>query len=162
MSKSVPTRSTAAQQVTTFIGKFTPADQRRIRAVRSALRRRFRTANELVWDNYNFFVIAYSPTERPSDSIVSLAARANGLGVCFMQGATLPDPTKALRGSGTRTRFLRIEAALDLKRPDVEALVAAAIAQSRVPLPKAGGRKLIIRSVSTKQRPRRTPSALKR
>jgi hypothetical protein len=38
--------------------------------VRSAVRKRFPTANELVWDNYNFFVIGYSPTERPTDSIV--------------------------------------------------------------------------------------------
>jgi hypothetical protein len=51
---------------------------------------RFPTANELVHDNYNFFVIGYSPTERPSDAIVSMAARANGLGLCFIHGAKLP------------------------------------------------------------------------
>ena len=49
-----------------FIGKFARKDQQRIRAIRRAVRGRFPTANELVYDNYNFFVIGYSPTERPS------------------------------------------------------------------------------------------------
>ena len=62
----------AERQLKAFIGKFDPKDQQLIRAVRRALRQWFPTAHELVWDNYNFFVIGYSPTERPSDSIVSL------------------------------------------------------------------------------------------
>jgi hypothetical protein len=37
----------------------------------------------------------------------------------------------------------------------VEALIAAAIAQATSPLPKKGRGKLIIRSISAKQRPRR-------
>ena len=77
----------AAARLRSFIDKFAPADQKLIRAVRAAVRSRFPTANELVWDNYNFFVIGYSPTERPADSIVSIAARANGVGLCFIHGA---------------------------------------------------------------------------
>src|SRR5262245_11896756 len=92
----------AKEQLRTFIEKFGPADQRLIRAVRSAIRKRLPTANELVWDNYNFFVIGYSPTDRPSDSIISIAARANGVGLCFIRGATLSDPQKVLQGSGAR------------------------------------------------------------
>jgi hypothetical protein len=139
-----------------FIEKFAPADRRRIRAVRAAVRRRFPTANELVWDNYNFFVIGYSPTERPSDSIVSIAAQANGVGLCFIHGAWLPDPKKLLLGSGRQTRFLRLESADRISHPDVEALVAAAIARAKTPLPAKGRGRLIVRSVSAKQRPRRT------
>ena len=145
----------AAEQLAAFIRKFSPTDQRLIRAVRGALRKRFPTANELVYDNYNFFVIGYSPTERPSDAIVSMAARANGVGLCFIRGATLPDPDKVLLGSGNQTRFIRIDSLKVLERPEVKALVAAAIAQARPPLPAAGRGKLIIRSVSAKQRPRR-------
>jgi len=111
-----------------------------------------------VYDNYNFFVIGYSPTERPSDAIVSIAARANGVGLCFIHGAKLPDPAKLLLGSGSQTRFIRLESAAVLVRPEVETLIAAAIARSKVPLPKSGRRKLIIRSVSAKQRPRRKPA----
>jgi hypothetical protein len=149
--------ATAEQQLAAFIGKFSPADQRLIRAVRRALRKRFSTANELVYDNYNFFVIGYSPTERPSDAIVSMAARANGVGLCFIHGAKLPDPAKVLLGSGSQTRFIRIDSLDVLERPEVKALVAAAIAQARVPLQVGGRGKLIIRSISAKQRPRTRP-----
>jgi hypothetical protein len=121
---------------------------------------RFRAAHELVYDNYNFFVIGYCSSERPSDSIVSIAAGANGVGLCFIHGAKLPDPKKILIGSGNQTRFIRLESAAVLDRPEVEALIAAAIAQAKTPLAKTGRGKLIIRSVSTKQRPRRsTPKA---
>src|SRR5262245_34148505 len=155
---ATPGSKAAENQLRTFIGKFAPKDQSLIRAVRSAVRRKLPAANELVWDNYNFFVIGYSPTERPSDAIVSIAARANGVGLCFIRGATLPDPGKLLLGSGNQTRFIRLESPEVLDRPGVEALVAAAIAQSKQPLPSTGRGKLIIRSISGKQRPRRRPT----
>ncbi len=100
----------------------------------------------------------YSPTERPSDSIVSIAARANGIGLCFIHGAALPDPKKVLLGSGNQTRFIRLESASALRRAEVVALLAAAVAQAKVPLPATGHGKLIIRSVSATQRPRRKPA----
>ena len=109
MSASTATAVSAERQLAAFIQKFSPADQRLIRAVRRVLRRRFPTANELAYDNYNFFVIGYSPTERPSDAIISIAARANGVGLCFIHGAKLPDPRKLLLGSGNQTRFIRLE-----------------------------------------------------
>jgi Domain of unknown function (DU1801) len=146
-----------AERLTAFIRKFNATDQRLIHTVRRALRKRLPTANELVYDNYNFFVIGYSPTERPSDAIVSIAARANGVGLCFIHGAKLPDPDNVLLGSGTQTRFIRIDSPQVLERPAVKALVTAAIAQARVALPAAGRGKLIIRSVSAKQRPRKKP-----
>jgi hypothetical protein len=145
----------AEKQLEGFIAKFDPDDQRLIRAVRRALRKRLPGAHELVYDNYNFFVIGYSPTERPSDAILSLAARANGVGLCFIHGAKLPDPKKRLLGSGNQTRFIRLESSRTLADPDVEALIAAVLAQAKTPLPASGRGTLIIRSVSAKQRPRR-------
>jgi Domain of unknown function (DU1801). len=146
----------AEKQLKGFIAKFEPKDQTLIRAVRKALRRRFPTAYELAYDNYNFFVIGYGPTERPSDCIVSMAAGASGVGLCFLHGARIPDPHKILLGSGKQTRFIRIESVDVLARPEVEALVAAAVALAKTPLPARGRGKLIIRSISAKQRPRRT------
>jgi hypothetical protein len=136
------------------IGKFDAKHQRLIRAVRKELHRQFPTACELAYDNYNFFVLAYSPTERPSDPFLSMAAGANGVGLCFLRGAGLPDPRKILLGSGNQTRFIRLESASVLERPEVRALVAAAVSRSRVPFAATGRRTLIIRSVSAKQRPR--------
>jgi hypothetical protein len=145
-------------QLASFIAKFDAKERRLIRGVRGAVRRLFPTAYELVWDNYNFFVIGYSPTERPSDAIVSIAARANGVGLCFIRGAGLPDPKRLLLGSGAQTRFIRLESPAVLRRPEVRALIAAAIARARKPLPKSGRGKVIIRSVSAKQRARRRPA----
>jgi len=87
-----------------------------------------------------------------------MAARANGVGLCFIHGASLPDPKKLLLGSGKQTRFIRVESAEKLSHPDVEALIAAAIDQAKVRLPSRKRGRLIIRSVSVKQRPRRKPA----
>jgi hypothetical protein len=155
-TRAMPTTpADAERELKGFIAKFEPAHQTLIRAVRKTLRGRFPTPYELVYDNYNFFVIGYGPTERPSDCIVSLVGGANGVGLCFIQGAKLPDPRKILRGSGNQTRSIHLDSADVLARPEVEALIAAAIAQAKTPF-RAGTRgKLIIRSISAKQRPRR-------
>src|SRR5262249_40924 len=132
-----------------------PGHQGLIRGVRRELRRRFPAAHELVYDNYNFFVIGFSPTERPSDAIVSIAAGANGVGLCFIRGASLPDPKQVLLGSGRQTRFIRVESVATLARPEVRRLLAAVVAQSKVPFGTGARGRLVIRSVSVKQRPRR-------
>ena len=72
-----------------------------------------------------------------------------------IHGARLQDPHKLLQGSGKQTRFLRLPSPAVLVRPEVEELIAAAIAQSKAPLPPKGRGTLIIRSVSAKQRSRR-------
>jgi hypothetical protein len=146
------------QQLECFISKFDPKNAALIRSARKALRKRLPAANELVYDNYNFFVIGYCSTERPSDCIVSIAAAANGVGLSFYYGAKLPDPHKLLLGSGTQNRFIRIESVATLARPEVEELIAAAVAQAKTPLSASGRGKLIIRSISEKQRPRRKAS----
>ena len=148
-------KSAEEQQLAGFIAKFDSKHAALIRAVRRALRRRLPTANELVYDNYNFFVIGYCSTERPSDCILSIAAGANGVGLSFYYGATLADPHQLLLGSGSQNRFLRIESAQTLLRPEVEDLIATAIEQAQRPLPEKGRGKPIIRSISKKQRPRR-------
>jgi len=149
------TPGSPTRQLASFIAKFDPAMQRRIRAVRAALRKRFPTANELVYDNYNFFVIGYCSTERPSDAIVSMAANSKGVGLCFIYGASLPDPQQRLSGSGSQTRFVRLPSPATLSEPAIAALLRAAIAESDPPLPRTGRGRLIIRSISAKQRPRR-------
>jgi hypothetical protein len=144
-----------ARQLAGFIAKFEPKLQTLIRSVRRRLRRKFPAAHELVYDNYNFFVIAYGPTERPSECTFSVAAAANGVGLCFLHGASLPDPKRILSGAGKQTRFLRLESAAVLDRPEVEALFKAALVAVKAPMPMTGRGKLIIRSISAKQRPRR-------
>ena len=152
---SVRAKDTPEAQLRSLVEKFDPKDQRLIRSVRSALRKRLPTANELVYDYRTFVVIGYSPTDRGVESIVSTAARADGVRLYLMNGPQLPDPKKLLMGSGKQTRFIQLEAASRLKHPDVEALIAAAIDQARVPLPSKGRGRLVIRTFGAKRRPRR-------
>ena len=77
------------------------------------------------------------------------------MGLSFDRGASLPDPHKILHGSGNQNRFIHMESVETLDRPEVEALIAAAVAQAKAPLPASGVGKLIIQSISAKQRPRR-------
>ena len=152
---------TTASQLARFIAKFEPATAKLIRRVRRELGKRLPTATELVYDNYNFFVIGYSATERPSDCIVSIAAAANGVGLSFYHGADLPDPHKILLGSGSQNRFVRLPSVKTLDEPAVRGLILAAIRQAKTPLPRTGGGRTIIRSVSAKQRPRRQTKSAK-
>jgi len=148
-----------AEQLEAFIRRFAPEHRALIRAARTALRRRLRAAHELVYDNYNFFVIGYSSTVRPSDCVVAIAAAASGVGLALYRGATLPDPHQILLGSGRQNRFVRLDSAAAIRRPEVQALIDAAVSQARAPLPRRGKGRLIIRSVSAKQRPRKRESS---
>jgi hypothetical protein len=156
------TSSKSAQpedQLRSFIEKFDPQHQAVIHAARKKLRKRFPTATELVYDNYNFFVIGFGPNDRPSDCIVTIAAAANGVGLCFVRGASLPDPDKVLLGSGKQTRFVRLPSADVLDQPAIQALLSVAAKRAQALLPTTGRGKLVIRSVSPKQRPRKPRKA---
>lgn len=142
-------------QLTRFIGKFTPAMQEQIRACRAALRQRLPNAVELVYDNYNFFVIGYGPTTKSSEAWFSLTADRNGTSLVFLQrGPELPDPHQLLRGAGKKVRSISLTGPETLTRPEVEALIQAELELASIPPTQAAGPALIIKSVSAKQRPR--------
>src|ERR1700746_2946045 len=88
------------EQLAGFLAKLDPKVAKLVRTARAALRQKFPTAIEQVYDNYNFFVIGFCTTERTSDCIFSLAANAKGVALSFYYGATLPDPHKILLGKG--------------------------------------------------------------
>jgi len=144
-----------AQQVAGFIAKFDPSVAKVTRAARSVLRRRFPTAIELVYDNYNALAIGYSSTERTSDVLFSLAVYARGVNLYFMYGRSLPDPDKLLQGSGSQGAFVRLDDVAVLDEPGVKALIAAAVKHAEPPLAPRGRGYTIVKSISAKQRPRR-------
>ncbi len=153
VSRKVRTRPLSAeQQVRSFIGRFEPKHQALFRSVRNSLRKRFPTADELVYDYSKFLVIGYSPTGRGFESTFAIAASADGVRLSFNQGPALPDPQKILLGSGKQTRFIWIDSLATLKRPEVQALVRATIERARTPFPRSGRGKLIIKSTSEKRR----------
>jgi hypothetical protein len=142
-------------QIKGFIDKFDPEIAKLTRICRMALRKRFPTATELVYDNYQALAFGFCTTDRASDCIVSLAVMPRKVSLCFYYGATVTDPKKLLTGGGNQVRFLRLDSAAVLAKPDVEALLRSAIAQAKSPLPKTGKGTTIVKSVSIKQRPRR-------
>jgi hypothetical protein len=146
-----------ATRLHTFIGRFDPAIRRLVREARSKLRRRLPSAIELVYDNYNALAIGFASSERMSDTIVSLAVYARGVNLYFMYGAALADPHRLLLGGGNQGRFVRLESAATLDRPEIVELLAAAMdeGEGETPLKRTGRGYIVIKSVSAKQRPRR-------
>src|SRR5437867_8746733 len=103
----------------------------------------------MVYDNYNFLVIGFGPTERASEAIFSIALSARGVSLCFLQaGPKLPDPEKLLKGSGNTVRHIRLKGAAVLDRPTVKALMSQALKRATVPFDSTLPGRLIIKSVS--------------
>jgi hypothetical protein len=143
------------QQLDELIDRFTPEVAAVARRALAKMRKLTPGALELVYDNYNALAIGFSPTERAGDGIFSIALFPPHASLFFLQGAKLPDPTKRLRGSGNVVRHVVIEGAKVLDEPDLRVLIDVALARAKVPLDPKQPRRLIIKSISAKQRPRR-------
>jgi hypothetical protein len=143
------------QQLDSFLSRFTPELESLARRALGRMRKRLPNAVELVYDNYNALVIGFGPNERPSDAIFSLALYPRNLALCFLQGAKLPDSHKRLKGSGSVARHLPLEDLDVLEDPQIRALMQEALRLAKVQMDPKQKRKLIIRSISVKQRPRR-------
>ena len=143
-------RRSPAKQVAGFIARFDPSLARLVRAARGALRKRFPTAIELVYDNYNALVIGFGTTDRASDALFSIVLYPRWVTLFFLDGARLRDPKKILEGSGKIVRHIVLKSADDLDKPEVRELMKQALGKTRF-----DERRLVIKSISKKQRPRR-------
>ena len=148
---------TAEEQLDRFIAKFTPEIAALAESALAKMRKRFPTALQLVYDNYNASAIGFGPTERPSDAIFSIALYPKRVSLCFLQGgkSNIKDPRNLLQGSGSTNRFIPLASAATLDAPEVQDLMLEALAAAKVPFGPSGAGRLIIKSVSAKQRPRR-------
>ena len=145
-----------AAQLQRFLGKYSPATAAEARAALAHMRRLVPGAVEMVYDNYNALVIGFGPTERASEAVLSLAVFPRWVTLCFIQnGPEIPDPAALLKGSGNVVRHVRLGSAKDLDKPAIRTLVKNALALADVPIDPAGHRRMIIKSISAKQRPRR-------
>lgn len=142
-------------QLETFLAKYTPEMAGLAKAVLIKMRKRLPGAVEMIYDNYNALVIGFCPGERPSDVIFSLAVYPRWVNLFFAHGKGLRDPEKLLRGSGSRVRSIVLNSAEALDHPAVEDLIAEALERAVVPFDFTRKRKLMIRAVAEKQRPRR-------
>jgi hypothetical protein len=152
---------TAQQQLKSFLRKYQPSVAAEAKKCHAKLRKLVPNAVEMVYDNYNALVIGFCPGMRPSEAIVSIAVMPEWVSLCFLQAKGLPDPKKLLNGSGSVARHIKLEnGAATLDHPDVRALISAAVKRAKVEIPAEQKSRLIIQSVSAKQRPRR-PNAAK-
>jgi len=156
-TQSAVARRSAEAQLRTLVAKFAPAHLRLIGAMRRWLRKRLPTAHEVVYEYRDCFVISYSPNERGYEGILGIRASANDVRLYFNRGKELPDPAKLLQGSGSQTRWISVEGASTLARPEVARLIEEAIACNDVPFASAGRGSVVIRSTSAKQRRQRRP-----
>ena len=145
----------AAKQVAGFIAKFDPAIAKLTRACRAEIRKRYPSANELVYDNYNALAIGYSPTQKTSDCVFSLAIYARGVSLYFMYGRSLTDPNKLLQGSGNQGAFIRLEDVKTLDDSQVKDLMERAVKRQKPSFAVKGPGQTVVKSISEKQRPRR-------
>ena len=122
------------------------------RTARAKMRKQIPGGIEFVYDNYNALVFGFGPTERPSDAVLSLAIMPSWVTLCFLKGATLPDPKKILKGSGSTVRNVRLIPPIHLDHPDVQRLITDAIGGANPGFPGDGAPRTIIKSVSAKQR----------
>ena len=147
---------TPAAQFRAFLAKYEPAVAAEARRALVKTRALVPGAMELVYDNYNALVVGFGPSERASEAVISLAIFPRWVTLCFIQnGPDIPDPQRLLKGSGNVVRHTRLASADDLDKPAIKALIRAALKLADVPIKKSGTRRMIIKSVSAKQRPRR-------
>jgi hypothetical protein len=151
----VPSLSPDELRFEGFLSEFSPEIAALGRDATALLRARLPSADVMIYDNYNFLVAGFSPNQRPSDAVLSIALGAQSVSLCFLQGAGLPDPRGILLGSGKVVRHIRLASIDDFNRPEVTALLNAALASARVPFDPARVGSFYVKSVSAKKRPRR-------
>jgi hypothetical protein len=151
MTKSDP----AEAQLHEFMARYTPHISHLARVAVAKLRERLPWANVLVYDNYNALAIGFGPSERTIDAILSIALFPKWVSLFFLKGAGLDDPSNLLKGSGKVARHIVLDNAQMLDKPAVRALINQALKKSHIPFDPGAKGKLIIKSVSEKQRPRR-------
>jgi hypothetical protein len=142
-------------QLAGFIAKFTPEIADQVHEALAKMRSRLPGALELVYDNYNALAIGWGPSERMSDVIFSIAVFPRWLSLFFFQGVGLPDPQNLLKGEGNMARHIVLAGAECLDKPAIRALMKHALECAVKPLDPQQSHRILIKSISAKQRPRR-------
>jgi len=147
----------AEKQLDNFIRKFTPGIAAQIRDVLARMRTRLPGAVELVYDNYNALAIGFASGERVANVIFSIACYPRWVSLFFFPGVDLQDPEKLLKGSGTKCRHIVLREPAMLDSPGIAALMRQALDKAGNPIDAREKARIVIKSVSAKQRPRRPP-----
>ena len=145
----------AEAQLDGFLVKYDPEIETLARDARKRMQLRLPGATELIYDNYNALAIGFGPSERASEAIFSVVLYPRWVSLFFLQAKGLSDSSGVLEGSGKVARHIVLQTADDIEQPAIEDLIAQALELAKVPLDPSARRRLVIKSVSAKQRPRR-------
>jgi hypothetical protein len=146
----------AESQLDEFLAKFLPEVEDMARQALRKMRARLPGAIELVYDNYNALAIGFSPTERASDAIFSIALYPRWVSLFFLlNGTKLRDPESYLQGSGNKVRHIVLENVATLDDPVIKDLMAQALELAPKQIDEKQPGRMIVKSISAKQRPRR-------
>jgi len=145
---------TPQEQLDGFIDKFAPDVAAQARRAVAMVKARLPGATVMVYDNYNALAIGFGATDRVGSIVCSIALYPRWVSLFLTKGPTLPDPTGLLEGEGGTVRHVKLTGDR-LNDPAVWALLDAAAAGATTPIDPAGQERLIIKSISAKQRSRR-------
>lgn len=145
----------AQRQLDGFIYKFAPEVAVLTRAPLEKMKARLPGAQIMVYDNYNALAIGFGRSNKAGEAILSLAVMPRWVTLCFLRGRGLPDPHHLLKGEGSRVRHVRLHTPEAFDGPRIRALIDAALESTDWPMDPAEPQRLIIKSISAKQRPRR-------
>jgi hypothetical protein len=145
----------AEAELAGFLAKFEPAVAAQAYSLLGKMRARIAGAQVLVYDNYNALAIGFGPSGKAGEAVLSLAIFPRWVTLCFLRGKGLPDPAGLLKGEGSRVRHVRLDPPERWDMPEVQALISAALARAEPPIDPAAEPRLVIKSISAKQRPRR-------
>ena len=143
----------AETQLAGFLEKFEPQIANTGRDAIAWIRKRLPGATVLVYDNYNALAMGFGPSERASEIVGSIAVYPKRVALFLSRGASLPDPHKIFEGAGNKVRNITLPDAARLDHPHVAEALEAALA--RDPIADRPPGRLVIKSISAKQRPRR-------
>jgi hypothetical protein len=151
----MPRQKTPEKQLDEMIARFTPEIANLARGALAKMHKRLPGALQLVYDNYNALAIGFSPTERASHGIFSIAIWPRKVRLFFLKGKGLPDPHRLLEGSGNVVRSITLEDASDLDNPALQELMKRALERADPPLDETPTELIVIKSIAPTQRPRR-------
>ena len=145
----------AESQLDAFLSKYSSDIRDLARTMLERLRSLIPGAVEMVYDNYNALVIGFGPTERPSEAVISIALYPRWINLFFLNGIELTDPGKILKGSGKIVRHVVVKDASILEKAEIVKLIRESIRLAEPQFRRTDPRRLIIKSISAKQRPRK-------
>ena len=96
-------------------------------------------------------VFGFGPTERASDTLVSIAAYPRWVTLFFLKGAELPDPHGVLQGSGGQVRSVRLAPVSVLHSAPVQELLRLVVADAQAALALAPPLSTVVKFVTSKQ-----------